>query len=340
MGPKPLTVDLGFDDAQQSIADGIGQFCRDRFPEEAAKQPIEHLPRALWSELAELGVLALATPEGDGEAVEMVAACESLGSAVFPGPLVHTFMATQLFDADERIALSSGRSVVSVGEPPLMPWANDASLFVELDGERAFSATPTGPIEAVTTLGGEPWGRVELKRDRELGGVARGIAIYEIALAAYLTAAARELVAATSEHARTQKQFGKAIGEFQAVAHPLADCEMHLTAARTLAREAAFRFDAASSPNAGQASVVPDERVRAAASTARLSAAAAGVEAISVCHQLFGAIGITLEGPIYHITRRIRQLVSQRPGEDGARRAVLENFGFRRGFRPGFRPGP
>ncbi len=317
-------VDLAFDDAQQAIADGIGQFCRDRFPEEAAKQPLESLPRALWSELAELGVLALATPEGDGEAVEMVAACESLGRAVFPGPLVHTFMATQLFDADERVALASGRIAVSIGEPPLMPWANDASLFVELDGDRAFKARPAGLIEAVTTLGGEPWGRVELVRERELSGVARGIALYEIALAAYLAAAARQLVAVTSEHARTRRQFGKSIGEFQAVAHPLADCEMHISAAQALAREAAFRFDA---PTARGTSAIPNARVRATASTARLSAAAASIQSISVCHQLFGAIGITLAGPIFHITRRIRQLVSQRPGEDAARRAVLEHFG-------------
>lgn len=327
MGTEALTVDLLFDDVQQAIADGIGQFCRDRFPDEVAKQPIGSLPRALWSELAQLGVLALATPEGDGKAVEMVAACEALGSAVFPGPLVHTFMATQLVDAEERVALASGRSVVSIGEPPLMPWANDASLFVELDGDRAFVARPTGQIETVSTLGGEPWGRVDLEREREVSGVARGIALYEIALAAYLTAAARQLVAASSEHARTRKQFGKAIGEFQAVAHPLADCEMRLSAAQTLAREAAFRFDAAPSPETSRSSAAPDARVRAAASTARLSAAAASVEAISVCHQLFGAIGITLEGPIFHITRRIRQLVSQRPGEDAARRSVLEHFG-------------
>lgn len=326
MGAAALTVDLLFDDAQQAIADGIGQFCRDRYPAEAAKQPAESLPRALWSELAELGVLALATPEGDGDAIEMVAACEALGCAVFPGPLLHTFMATQLFDAEIRIALASGQSVVSIGEPPLMPWAGDASLFVELDGERAFLARPTGPIESVVTLGGEPWGRVTLARERELSGVVRGIALYEIALGAYLTGAARQLVALTSEHARTRKQFGKAIGDFQAVAHPLADCEMRLSAAQTLAREAAFRFDAAASSEEAKARATPNARVRAAASTARLSAAAASVEAISVCHQLFGAIGITLEGPIFHITRRIRQLVSQRPGEDAARRTVLEHF--------------
>jgi alkylation response protein AidB-like acyl-CoA dehydrogenase len=327
VGREVLTVDLGFDDAQQAIADGIGQFCRDRFGEEAAKQPCESLSRGLWTELAELGVLALATPEGDGEASEMVAACEALGAAVFPGPLVHTFMATQLVDAEQRVALASGLELVSVGEPPLMPWARDASLFVELDGDRAFVARPAGPIDAVTTLGGEPWGRVALERERELDGVVRAIALYEIALAAYLVGASRRLVVVTSEHARTRKQFGKSIGEFQAVAHPLADCEIHISAAQTLAREAAFRFDAAASRESWSPSAVFDARIRAVASTARLSAASASIDAISVCHQLFGAIGITLEGPIFHITRRIRQLVSQRPGEQAARRAVLESFG-------------
>jgi len=46
-----------------------------------------------------------------------------------------------------------------------------------------------------------------------------------------------------------------------------------------------------------------------------------------VCHQAFGAIGITLEGPVFHISRRIRQLASLPPGAAPARAAVLSHFG-------------
>jgi alkylation response protein AidB-like acyl-CoA dehydrogenase len=95
---------------------------------------------------------------------------------------------------------------------------------------------------------------------------------------------------------------------------------MHLDAAAGLARSAACVFD--DDENAGAASVRPP------AAAARMSASRAAVTAANTCHQLFGALGITMEGPVFHVTRRIRQLVSQPPREDSARAAVLELFAF------------
>jgi hypothetical protein len=46
---------------------------------------------------------------------------------------------------------------------------------------------------------------------------------------------------------------------------------------------------------------------------------------VHVCHQVFGAIGITLEGPAFHVSRRIRQLAAW-PGEAAAREVVLARF--------------
>ncbi len=307
-------LDLAFDDAQQAIADSLSAFCAERCTEQVVKSCAGRFPAELWSELATLGVLGLATPEGEGGACELVAALEPLGRAVFPGPLVHTFLATQLLGPRERQALASGEALVAVGTPALLPWAPVARIFVEIDGERAFRAQPTGPIVAVETLGGEPWGRVSLERVEELPGTQRAFALYELALAAFLAAAGMGLVEVTALHARTRRQFGRAIGEFQAVAHPLADCWIHLSAAGTLARAAAFRFDA------------DEPSARASAAAARLAARRAALDAAHVCHQLFGASGIALEGPVFHVTRRIRQLVSQPPSEDAARDALLAAY--------------
>lgn len=314
-----MSLDLGFDDAQQAIADALDQFCGDRCDDEIVKATAGKFPRSLWSDVAELGVLALATPEGDGGAVEAVAACESLGGAVFPGPLVATFLATQVLAADDRIAVGRGEVVVSVGEPPLMPWAPCADLFIEIADGKAWKCSPVGAVTALETLGGEPWGRVEVERIADLGSAARGIALYNLTLAAYVAAAGQRLVEVTAEHARTRKQFGRALGEFQAVAHPLADCTMHLSAAAGLARIAAAAFDA----DAGSSS----QHMQSTAAVARLSAARAGVEAAHTCHQLFGALGITTEGPVFHRSRRIRQLASQPPAEAAARDAALGLFG-------------
>jgi alkylation response protein AidB-like acyl-CoA dehydrogenase len=300
-------LDLAFDDAQQAVADALRAFCAERCSEAVVKAGAGRFPAELWRELAALGVLALVTPEGDGGACELVAALDPLGRAVFPGPLAHTFFATQLLGAGERAALASGEALVSVGAPPLLPFAPVASLWIEVAGARAFRARPTGPVVRVETLGGEPWGRVALERGEELPGTERAFAVYEIALAAQLAAAGLGLVEATAAHARTRRQFGRAIGEFQAVAHPLAECWIRLSAAETLARAAAFRFDAG------------DPAARATAAAARLSARRAALEAAHVCHQLFGAAGIALEGPVFHVTRRIRQLASQPPEEDPTR---------------------
>jgi hypothetical protein len=270
--------------------------------------------------MAELGVLALATPDGDGGACELVAAVEALGRAVFPGPLLGTLCAAQLLPPRERDAVIRGEAVVSLGSPPLLAWAPVAQLFVEIEGDLAFLARPRGAIEPIETLGAEPWGRALLERTLPLGDARRALALHDIALAAYLAAAGTRLIEDAAEHARTRKQFGRAIGEFQAVAHPLAECWVRLGGAATLARAAAFRFDG-SGPGA------PAPGALAAAGAARLSAARAALEAAHVAHQVFGAIGITLEGPVFHVSRRIRQLASD-PGRDApACAALLASYG-------------
>jgi alkylation response protein AidB-like acyl-CoA dehydrogenase len=310
-----VSLDLAFDDAQQSIRDAVAQFCRERCSDEVVKASAGEFPAALWRELAELGVLALVTPEGEGRAVELVAAVEALGAAVFPGPLAGTFFATQLLPEAERRDIASGDVVVSVGVPPLMPFATVAGLFIEVDEQgRAWRGRVKGEIRSVETLGGEPWGRLELERDSELSEAHLAFDLHDIVVAAYLAAAAHRLVDATAEHVRTRKQFGRALGEFQAVAHPLANCAMAVETAAALARSAAYHFDGADS----------DTAVRCGA--ARVSARRAAVHTVHVAHQLFGAVGITLEGEVFHVSRRIRQLASQAPDEQRARANLLRHF--------------
>jgi alkylation response protein AidB-like acyl-CoA dehydrogenase len=291
-------LDLSWDDAQQAIADSVAAFCRDHCTPEVVKAGADAFPTALWRGLAELGVLALATPEGVGGACEVAAAMESLGRAAHPGPLAETFFAAQLLGEPERAGVAEGKAVAAVGAPPLVAWAPCAQLFVEVEGDRAWLAEPSGPIEPLATLGGEPWGRVALVRRAALGPIDRATALADCAVAAYLAAAGRALVEAAAEHARTRKQFGRAIGSFQAVAHPLADALIGLDAAATLARVAAWEWDAGDG-------VAPRR-----AAVARCSAARAAPRAAHAAHQVFGALGITLAGPAFHVSRRILQLAT------------------------------
>jgi alkylation response protein AidB-like acyl-CoA dehydrogenase len=307
---------MAFDDGQQAIADALAHFCADRCDDDTVKELAGQGPGALWQELAQLGVLAAGSPDEEGGALEVCAAMEALGAAVFPGPLAATFLALQVLPAEERVAIADGQRIVSAGTPPLLPFAPQADVFLEIEGDAVYRATPTVPVEAVETLGGEPWGRVRLERGEALPHADRGIALAELAVAAYLAAAGARLVSDAAEHARTRQQFGRPIGEFQAVAHPLADCQIRLAAARELARSAAWRFD--------ENEILESKN---AALAARLSARAAAVEATHVCHQVFGAVGITTEGPAWHVSRRIRQLASQPPGPEVARQRMLETIG-------------
>ena len=79
-------------------------------------------------------------------------------------------------------------------------------------------------------------------------------------------------------------------------------------------RAAAWRLDHA------------DPEARAWAVAARRSATRAALDAVHTGHQVFGAIGITREGPAFPITRRIRQLASTPPHESRAGEAILSAF--------------
>jgi alkylation response protein AidB-like acyl-CoA dehydrogenase len=309
-----VSLDLELDDTQQALARAVEAFCRESGGEALARA--DGAPsRAVWRGLGELGVLACATPEGDGGACEIVAALEVLGRACFPGPLAAGFLATQILPERERRAVGAGEALVAVGTPPLVPWAAAADVFVEVEGARAWLARPRGPVAAVPTLAGEPWGRVELERGAELAGCARAFALGDVALAAYLAGAGQRLLDVACEHARSRRQFGRPIGDFQAVAHPLADCALALAAARDLARFAAWSFDAG------------DGRCAGLAAAARLAGARASLDAAGAAHQVFGALGVTVEGPAFPASRRIRQLVSLPPGGEHAREAVLAPLG-------------
>lgn len=305
-----LGLDMDFDDVQRAIGDTIEQFCRDHCSDAQVKAWWGELPRDAWRDLAELGVLALGTPYGEGGPIELVAALEPLGRAVFPGPLAATFLATQILPASDARPIALGEAVVSVSNGSLRPWGPHADIFIEFEGTHAWRGEPSGPIEPVRTVGGEPWGRVELRRTQDLGDAAAALALHDAALAAFTAAAGTRLVSDAAEHARTRVQFGRAIGEFQAVALPLAQAQIQLGAAAALARAAAWEIDSSR----------PTATIRAAA--ARVSASKAGLLAAYTCHQSFGAMGAMLEGPVFYISRRLRQIASQPPTLQAARDAL------------------
>ena len=308
-----LSLKLSYDDEQLALQDSIDGYCR-----RAGTGPLftwnDPLPESFWSGLAALGVLQLGTQTGGGGTLEIAAAMETLGGHGAPGPLVGTFAATTLFGAEDFDPIARGDALVSVGQNQLFPWAPAAALFIDLAGPDAWLVEPGGPIVEYATTGNEPWGHFEPVRVRSLGDVRAAVARTQVAAAAYLVGAAQQLLDLAAEYARDRVQFNKPIATFQAVSHPLATSSVRLNASRILTRGAAQRLDR-DDPEAG-----------ASAAVARLSAIGSATAAAYQAHQLFGAMGFTLEGPVAHLSHRIRQVGLLPPSQHQAHELVLEQL--------------
>jgi alkylation response protein AidB-like acyl-CoA dehydrogenase len=94
------------------------------------------------------------------------------------------------------------------------------------------------------------------------------------------------------EHAKTREQFGKPIGTYQAVSHPLAQTYTDVELARSLAYWAAWCV------------AEEDERAALAAAAAKAFATEAAVAACERSIQVHGGIGFTREHPLHRFYKR------------------------------------
>ena len=107
------------------------------------------------------------------------------------------------------------------------------------------------------------------------------------------------------EHAKTRTQFGKPIGTYQAVSHPLAQTYTDVELARSLVYWAAWCV------------AEEDGRAKLAAAAAKAFATEAAVAACERSIQVHGGIGFTWEHPLHRFYKRALWLegFGQRPAE-------------------------
>jgi alkylation response protein AidB-like acyl-CoA dehydrogenase len=107
------------------------------------------------------------------------------------------------------------------------------------------------------------------------------------------------------DHARTREQFGKPIGTYQAVSHPLAQTYTDVELARSLVYWAAWCI------------AEGDERGDVAAAAAKAFATEAAVAACERSIQAHGGIGFTWEHPLHRFYKRALWLegFGRRPAE-------------------------
>jgi alkylation response protein AidB-like acyl-CoA dehydrogenase len=282
-------IDFSATDDQRAFADAVRSA--------VARQPDAGKPDAsarTWRVLADLGALTLLTKDSGGDLRDLVELMAALGAASCPGAIVMTVAAAPHLSPEEQARLATGDLRVSTAIGDQVPWRTTADVVLEIDGEDAWRVTadPIGPES--DGLSGDPWTPTTLTRIEPLPDGVRFLVAAELGLAATLIGAAQPLLDRAADHARTRVQFGKPIGSFQGVAHPLAESWARLTSAAELARLVATEA------TRGGAVLSRARLVRAAASDAALHTAYA-------VHQAMGGLSFANETGIGGASTRIRQ---------------------------------
>ncbi len=126
----------------------------------------------------------------------------------------------------------------------------------------------------------------------------------QVAIAAEISGLIQAAVASTVEHISQRKQFGRPLGSFQALRHRMAECAVLAGGVKWLALKAA------------------DTRTPADAALAAYHAQDSAVRIAYECHQMFGAMGMTLEHPLHLWTYRLKALISELGGRSAQAAAV------------------
>lgn len=261
----------------------------------AAGQPEAGLK--LWRRLGELGVPALLVPERfgglDATPADLVVAFEVLGYHAVPGPIVESAAVAPGLLTDARLA--TGELLVTVVAPPLVPLALDADVATLLGdgtaGERVPSVDAARRLFRVT---GSPATLPE-------GALDLGV----LAVSAQLLGLGRRLLDAAVAHATQRSQYGRVIGQFQAIKHLLADVATQLELARPLIHGAAVTMHTRD------------------VSAAKVAAGEAAYLAARTALQVHGAVGYTAEHDLGLWFTKVRALVGAWGGSSYHRRRVL-----------------
>ncbi len=169
------------------------------------------------------------------------------------------------------------------------------------------SLDPTRRVAAVAVTG------AVVAPERRLGGVTTGL-VNERALAvaaAECAGGARWCLETATDYAKDRRQFGRAIGQFQAVKHRLADMLVSVEQVTALAWDAARATDGGDADQAELASVL-----------AGALGFDAYVEAAKGCVQVLGGMGFTWEHDAHIHLRRALSLRQLHGGSPALRRAA------------------
>jgi alkylation response protein AidB-like acyl-CoA dehydrogenase len=288
-------MDFALNEDQLELRQAARAWLADRFPLDRDWDSADER----WPELAELGWLDVA--EAELGFVEEALLLEELGYACYPGPYLATVgFALPWLSPEQRERVATGEERWSVAVDGYVPWLGSVD-FVVADGGTAY---PARGEEVASVDPSRPFGRLEKADGEPLAG-NRNLPRARTASAAEALGVAQRAVDLGVEHAKTRIQFGKPIGTYQAVSHPLSQSYTDVELSRSLVYWAAWCV------------AENDDRAPIAAAAAKAFATEAAVAACERSIQVHGGIGFTWEHPLHHFYKRALWLegFGRRPAE-------------------------
>jgi acyl-CoA dehydrogenase len=304
-------------DVSDLLAESVTRLFRDGTAQRTATAEFD---AALWNQTQEMGLSALLVSEDQGGIggswEDALAVLQPAGFYAIALPIAENMLARRLLAA-ARLESDAGMAVAAPGEGALqirkqgflfsgsfrsLPWGRNAKSIVTcvvLDETTHVVVLPSdgATLHPATNLAGEP--RDELRFEACAARAApcdapEAAQLYDFCALLRLAQVVGALDAAltlSTDYACERKQFGRAIGQFQAVQQLLALFGAE-AAAVSCAVRAAFR-----------AATFGDAFFQIAA--AKLRANMAIGPATATAHQVHAAIGFTWEHGLHHLTQRL-----------------------------------
>ncbi len=271
-----------------------------------------------WARLAEIGIPGLLVAEQYGglemDEVDQALLLEETGRAAVPGPVIDTTsvgvrllqeVASPQLCAEWLPEVAAGRATLAIGAA-ISPFVSDAHIadLLLLQHRDEVHAVPAAEVSLLAQPSNDParrlfsvdWKPSDATRiaDGEAGRNAWAAAVDR---GAYACAAAQlgvgqQLIDMAVAYACTRKQFGVAIGTFQAIKHMLANAKVRVEYARALVYRAAYSV----------AHAVDSRAVDTSA--AKVAASESATAAAKIALQVYGALGYTWEQDLHVWMRR------------------------------------
>ncbi len=341
----PIAIKPEHQDLAESVRALLNRVAPAEVLHEALETPISN-PPPFWRAAADQGLHGLHLSESVGGQgygmLELAVAVAEFGHGAVPGPFIPSVIASALIaahDPESKLLaeLASGETIAAAalesdltgtqvdgtltirGECRCVPAGAQASLLVlpvSIDNTVAWVVLDAAQLQIEEWKSVDPLRPVariraddaEVSTDRMLSAVppSAGRAIITTLLSAEAVGIALWATETASEYAKIREQFGRPIGQFQAIKHKCA--EMIATTERATAAvwDAARAIDEAAANDWGDAST----HYQFAAAVAATLAPVAAQHCAQDCIQVHGGIGFTWEHDTNVYYRRTLGLVA------------------------------